>query len=112
LMRRAKTKASTVSILHSGSLPARRTIGLRCIVRNRSSEIALLLGDVDKIRQERRKAKANKNKYGGTGSDGGSLSFGGGGSGRYGGFGSEDIGGARSSSSGFAEQDGKLAIRP
>ncbi|CUA68801.1 ENTH domain-containing protein C794,11c [Schizosaccharomyces pombe 972h-] [Rhizoctonia solani] len=58
-------------------------------VRNRAKEIAELLSDVEKIRSERRKAKANRNKYTGTGSDG--LSFASGG-GRYGGFGSESLG--------------------
>lgn len=41
---------------------------------------------MEKIRSERRKAKANKNKYTGIGNEG--LSFSSGGS-RYGGFGSE-----------------------
>ena len=59
-------------------------------VRNRSRELAELLSDVEKIRVERRKAKANKSKYIGTGSDG--LSFASGGS-RYGGFGSDSLGG-------------------
>ncbi|KAF5382780.1 hypothetical protein D9615_002751 [Tricholomella constricta] len=59
-------------------------------VRNRSREIVELLSDVEKIRAERRKAKANKHKYTGTGNDGfgGGMSFSSGGS-RYGGFGSE-----------------------
>lgn len=55
-------------------------------VRNRSKEIVELLSDVDKIRTERRKAKANKTKYTGVGSDGwGPASSGT----RYGGFGSD-----------------------
>ncbi|KAJ4505582.1 Epsin-3, clathrin recruitment and traffic between the Golgi and endosome [Exophiala dermatitidis] len=57
-------------------------------VRNRSSELVKLLSDVDTIRQERKKARANRNKYSGV--EGG-LGMGGGlssGS-RYGGFGSE-----------------------
>ncbi|CAK5284471.1 unnamed protein product [Mycena citricolor] len=58
-------------------------------VRNRAKEIVELLSDVDKIRTERRKAKANKSKYTGAGSDGLSFSSGGG---RYGGFGSESMG--------------------
>ncbi|CAE6404602.1 unnamed protein product [Rhizoctonia solani] len=58
-------------------------------VRNRAKEIAELLSDVEKIRLERRKAKANRNKYTGTGSDGLSFSSGGG---RYGGFGNESSG--------------------
>lgn len=55
-------------------------------VRNRSKELVELLADIDKIRQERKKAKANRSKYVGTGNDG--FSFGGSG-GRYGGFGNE-----------------------
>ncbi|EHY56328.1 ENTH domain-containing protein [Exophiala dermatitidis] len=57
-------------------------------VRNRSGELVKLLSDVDTIRQERKKARANRNKYSGV--EGG-LGMGGGlssGS-RYGGFGSE-----------------------
>ncbi|KAL0567549.1 Epsin-3, clathrin recruitment and traffic between the Golgi and endosome [Marasmius crinis-equi] len=53
-------------------------------VRNRAKEIVELLSDVEKIRAERRKAKTNKNKYTGQGSDG--MSFG---SGSYGGFGND-----------------------
>ncbi|KAK3620892.1 Epsin-3, clathrin recruitment and traffic between the Golgi and endosome [Elasticomyces elasticus] len=57
-------------------------------VRNRSKELTDLLSDVEKIRSERKKARATRNKYsgheGGTGAGLGSS-----GSGRYGGFGSE-----------------------
>lgn len=63
-------------------------------VRNRSKELTELLGDVDRIRAERRKAKANRNKFGGV--EGGlSGGFSSGGS-KYGGFGSEDTYGAYS----------------
>jgi epsin len=55
-------------------------------VRNRARELVEMLSDVEKIRTERRKAKANRHKYTGTGNDG--MSFGSGG-GRYGGFGNE-----------------------
>ena len=65
-------------------------------MRNRSKELVELLGDVDKIRAERRKAKANKSKYTGTGND--ALSFTSGGS-RYGGFGSDSLGYGGGSSS-------------
>lgn len=62
-------------------------------VRNRAKELAELLGDVERIRAERKKARASKNKY--TGVEGGAT-FGGGFSsgsgGRYGGFGSESAG--------------------
>ncbi|KAG6900345.1 hypothetical protein C0993_012302 [Termitomyces sp. T159_Od127] len=61
-------------------------------VRNRSREIVELLSDVEKIRAERRKAKANKNKYTGIGNDGWGGTFSGGGS-RFGGFGSDDVSG-------------------
>lgn len=60
-------------------------------VRNRSREIVELLGDLEKVRTERKKAKANKSKYTGVGNDSG-MSFSSGGS-RYGGFGSEEAGG-------------------
>ncbi|KAL7793155.1 ENTH domain-containing protein [Trichoderma ceciliae] len=60
-------------------------------VRNRAKELAELLGDVERIRSERKKARVSKNKY--TGVEGG-MTFGGGfssgsGSGRFGGFGNE-----------------------
>ncbi len=57
------------------------------LVRNRSKELAEMLQDLDRIRQERRKAKQNRTKYVGTGNDG--MSFAAGGS-RYGGFSSDD----------------------
>jgi epsin len=58
------------------------------IVRNRARELVDLLSDVDNIRTERRKAKANRHKYIGTGND--SMSFTSGGS-RFGGFGSDSF---------------------
>lgn len=61
------------------------------VVRNRSKELVELLADVEKIRQERKKAKTNKTKYVGTGNDGFSL-----GGGRYGGFGNDSLGGGGS----------------
>jgi epsin len=61
-------------------------------VRNRSQELTKLLGDVDAIRNERKKARSNRNKFGGMeGGMAGGLS--GQGSGRYGGFGSDSYGG-------------------
>ncbi|KAI1259909.1 hypothetical protein F5Y18DRAFT_281644 [Xylariaceae sp. FL1019] len=63
-------------------------------VRNRAKELADLLGDVERIRSERKKARSNKAKY--TGVEGGAGSMGGfastGSSSRYGGFGSESAG--------------------
>jgi epsin len=64
-------------------------------VRNRSKELVELLSDVDKIRTERKKSRANRAKYGGYegGGGGGGLGAGGMGSGsRMGGFGSESAG--------------------
>ncbi|MCJ1223862.1 Epsin-3, clathrin recruitment and traffic between the Golgi and endosome [Toensbergia leucococca] len=60
-------------------------------VRNRSKELVELLGDVDRIRGERKKARANRNKFGGV--EGGTMAGGLSSSSRYGGFGSEDAGG-------------------
>ncbi|KAJ5888373.1 hypothetical protein N7495_008414 [Penicillium taxi] len=61
-------------------------------VRNRSSELVKLLGDVDQIRTERKKAKINRNKFGGfEGGMGVGMSSG---SGRFGGFGSDSGGGS------------------
>lgn len=59
-------------------------------VRNRSKELTELLSDVDRIRGERKKARANRNKFGGVegGAMGGGMSSGS----RYGGFGSESAG--------------------
>ncbi|GAA5934653.1 hypothetical protein JCM1841_001794 [Sporobolomyces salmonicolor] len=65
-------------------------------VRNRAKELGELLSDLDRIRQERRKAKQNRTKYTGVGNDG--SGFGGGGpsftsasGSRYGGFGSDSV---------------------
>ncbi|KAG0691901.1 hypothetical protein DFH29DRAFT_974356, partial [Suillus ampliporus] len=59
-------------------------------VRNRARELVELLSDVENIRTERRKAKANRHKYIGTGND--AMSFSSGGS-RFGGFGSDSFSG-------------------
>ena len=67
-------------------------------VRNRSKELAELLSDVDRIRAERKKARSNRNKFGGV--EGGNMSGGMSSGSRYGGFGSEDAGGYGSSSTG------------
>lgn len=60
-------------------------------VRNRSKELAELLSDVDRIRSERKKARTNRNKFGGV--EGGAMSGGMSSRSQYGGFGSEDSGG-------------------
>src|SRR5712691_5790945 len=85
--KRGKTRASMV--MSSTCRPFSR-LHHSFAVRNRSKELVELLADVDKIRQERKKAKANRSKYVGTGNDG--FSFGGSGE-RYGGFGSDSLGG-------------------
>jgi len=73
-------------------------------VRNRAKELAELLGDVERIRTERKKARATKNKYTGVeGGIGGGFSSGGGS--RYGGFGSES-GGYGGSSTEFGGYSG------
>ena len=78
-------------------------------VRNRSKELADLLGDVDRIRAERKKARANRNKFGGV--EGGAMSGGISGSSRYGGFGSEEAsyggysGGVYGDGGGFGGRD-------
>ncbi|KAH9932729.1 ENTH-domain-containing protein [Epithele typhae] len=72
-------------------------------VRNRSKELVELLGDVEKIRGERRKAKANKHKYTGTGNE--AMSFSSGGS-RYGGFGSDSYGDGSYSGGGSSSYSG------
>ena len=62
-------------------------------VRNRAKELAELLSDVDRIRAERKKARATRNKYTGVEGGGGlSGGFSSGDSSRYGGFGSEEAG--------------------
>jgi epsin len=81
-------------------------------VRNRAKELAELLSDVDRIRAERKKARATRNKY--TGVEGGAGLGGGFSSGgsRYGGFGSEEAsyggysGGVYGDGGGFGGQTG------
>ncbi|KAF9938404.1 Epsin-3, clathrin recruitment and traffic between the Golgi and endosome [Modicella reniformis] len=69
-------------------------------VRNRAKEFAETLSSVDRIKEERKKAKANRNKY--VGSEGGGEGFASSGS-KYGGFGSDSYfdGGSGSGSSSF-----------
>lgn len=63
-------------------------------VRNRAKELVELLSDVDRIRAERKKARATRNKYsgveGGSGLGGGLGVVGTSSGSRFGGFGSED----------------------
>ncbi|KAF1846124.1 ENTH-domain-containing protein [Cucurbitaria berberidis CBS 394.84] len=94
-------------------------------VRNRAKELAELLADVDRIRTERKKARANRNKFGGveggagmggfSGSGGFSGGSGGGSGSRYGGFGSESTdfggysGGVYGDGGGFGGQEAGFA---
>lgn len=81
-------------------------------VRNRAKELAELLSDVDRIRSERKKARSNRNKFGGVeGGMGMGGGFSSGSSSRYGGFGSESAeyggssGGVYGDGGGFGGQD-------
>ncbi|KAI9821113.1 MAG: Epsin-3, clathrin recruitment and traffic between the Golgi and endosome [Pycnora praestabilis] len=63
-------------------------------VRNRAKELADLLSDVERIRAERKKARATRNKYGGVeGGMGLGAGMSSGSGSRYGGFGSEEASG-------------------
>ncbi|WWC64895.1 uncharacterized protein I303_107509 [Kwoniella dejecticola CBS 10117] len=95
----ARAHVSTIKMLRSFHYIDEKGKDQGINVRNRAMEIASLLGDVDKIRQERRKAKSNKNKYQGGGNDGG-MSFITPGGSRYGGFGSDSLGGGGRGGSG------------
>ncbi|KAI0272899.1 hypothetical protein BGY98DRAFT_1000735 [Russula aff. rugulosa BPL654] len=83
----ARSHLSTIKMLRSFHYIDEKGKDQGINVRNRSKELVELLADVDKIRQERKKAKANRSKYVGTGNDGFS------GGGRYGGFGNESYSG-------------------
>src|SRR5439155_3521074 len=61
------------------------------IVRNRAKEIIELLSDTEKIKMERKKARANRTKYMGVSSE--SLSFGN--ANQYRGFGNDSFSGSR-----------------
>ncbi|KAK9367861.1 hypothetical protein V1509DRAFT_625588 [Lipomyces kononenkoae] len=82
----ARGHIATVSMLRSFHYtdPNGKDQGIN--VRNRAKELVNLLGDDEKIRAERKKARAAKDKYIGVSSDGGG--FGGTGK-KYGGFGSD-----------------------
>lgn len=80
-------------------------------VRNRAKELTDLLSDVDRIRTERKKSRATRQKY--TGVEGGAGL--GGSSSRFGGFGSEDhgdyggySGGVFGDGGGFGGQSGEF----
>jgi len=66
-------------------------------VKNRAKEIADMLSDTEKIKEERKKARLNRNKYTGVASDQARSGFGafsgegGGGGSKYQGFGSDSF---------------------
>ncbi|KAN0127975.1 hypothetical protein V8E53_014229 [Lactarius tabidus] len=86
----ARSHVSTLKMLRSFHYIDEKGKDQGLNVRNRAKEIVELLADIDKIRRERKEAKANRNKYVGTGNDG--VSFGGSG-GRYGGYGNDSFSG-------------------
>ncbi|KAF8262391.1 hypothetical protein EI94DRAFT_1780032 [Lactarius quietus] len=86
----ARSHISTLKMLRSFHYIDEKGKDQGINVRNRAKELVELLADVEKIRRERKEAKANRSKYVGTGNDG--FSFGGSG-GRYGGFGNDSYGG-------------------
>jgi epsin len=104
----ARSHVSTIKMLRNFHYIDEKGKDQGINIRTRAKEIVELLGDVEKIRAERRKAKANKNKYTGTGNDGLSFSSGGG---RYGGFGNDSggySGGGSSSGSYNNYNSGKI----
>ncbi|KAK9349953.1 hypothetical protein V1505DRAFT_370683 [Lipomyces doorenjongii] len=84
----ARAHIATVSMLRSFHYtdPNGKDQGIN--VRNRAKELVVLLGDDEKIRAERKKARVAKDKYTGVSSEGGG--FGGTGK-KYGGFGSDSL---------------------
>ncbi|WFD29700.1 Epsin-3, clathrin recruitment and traffic between the Golgi and endosome [Malassezia sp. CBS 17886] len=82
----ARMHLSTVKILRNFHYIDERGKDQGINIRNRAKELAALLADVDMIRTERRKARANRNKYQGAGN---ADFVPGSGGGRYGGFSSE-----------------------
>ncbi|KAJ9110436.1 hypothetical protein QFC19_001562 [Naganishia cerealis] len=114
----ARSHVSTIKMLRSFHYIDEKGKDQGINVRNRAKELADLLGDIERIRQERRKAKQNRNKYSGVaggsgnmGDYGSSLRSGGGGGGsqsRYGGFGSDSYnynGGSSGSRGGYSGRD-------
>jgi len=103
----ARAHMSTLKMLRSFHYVDEKGKDQGVNVRQRSKEIVELLTDLERVRQERRKAKANRSKYVGTGNDPMSFSSSGG---RYGGFGSDtlDYGGGSGygGSSGYGESSG------
>lgn len=107
----ARSHISTVKMLRNFHYIDDKAKDQGINIRNRAKEIAELLSDVEKIRQERRKAKANRNKYTGTGNDG--LSFATSSGSRYGGFGNDSGGyGGGGDGGSFDRERGMYASLP
>ncbi|KAG0143416.1 hypothetical protein CROQUDRAFT_48796 [Cronartium quercuum f. sp. fusiforme G11] len=83
----ARSHVSMIKVLRSFHYVDEKGKDQGINVRNRAKEIVELLSDLDRVRQERRKAKASRNKYTGVGNDGPSFTSASGS--RYGGFGSD-----------------------
>ncbi|EGG12568.1 uncharacterized protein MELLADRAFT_70380 [Melampsora larici-populina 98AG31] len=83
----ARSHISMIKVLRSFHYIDEKAKDQGINVRNRAKEIAELLSDLDRVRQERRKAKASRNKYTGVGNEGPSFTSATGS--KYGGFGSD-----------------------
>ncbi|CAG8542866.1 4539_t:CDS:2, partial [Ambispora leptoticha] len=88
----ARAHMATIKIMRNFAYIDEKNKDQGINVRNRAKELAELLSDVEKIRTERKKAKANRTKYTSVSSDSlGYSGFGGSGS-RYGGFSGDSFG--------------------
>ncbi|KAI9007471.1 hypothetical protein CLU79DRAFT_712102 [Phycomyces nitens] len=112
----ARSHISTIKIMRNFHFIDEKGKDQGINIRNRAKEISDLLSNTDLIKSERKKARANRNKYTGVGSEAmhGSRGSIGGGSSRYGGFGSDSvyssggngsIGGEGGSGSGYYDED-------
>ncbi|KAJ9107471.1 hypothetical protein QFC21_000924 [Naganishia friedmannii] len=110
----ARSHVATIKMLRSFHYIDEKGKDQGINVRNRAKELADLLGDIERIRQERRKAKQNRNKYSGVAGGGGEYgsgmrgdgSGGGGSQSRYGGFGSDTYNaGSSGSRGGYSGRD-------
>jgi epsin len=98
----ARSHIATVKMLRNFHYIDEKSKDQGINVRNRAKELAELLGDIEKVKSERKKAKGNRNKYTGVSSTT-SLGYSGSAS-RYSGFGGESDG-YGGSSGGFHDED-------
>ncbi|KAK9477610.1 hypothetical protein V1514DRAFT_295826 [Lipomyces japonicus] len=104
----ARAHVATISMLRSFHYTDSNGKDQGINVRNRSKELVVLLGDDDRIRTERKKARSAKSKYAGVASsDAGG--FGGTGK-KYGGFGSDSVthGGSSDNFGGGGSSSGRV----